>query len=46
MLRFGGPAHDDFRERIDFEPVFGGELDFVFFENNFRIGALEIEAVG
>ena len=45
-VTFGEPAHDDFRESVDFELVRGGELDFVFFENDFRLGPLEVEAVG
>jgi len=45
-VALGEPAHDDFRERLDFELVPGGELHFVFFENNFRVAALEVEAVG
>ncbi len=45
-VALGEPAHDDFRERVDFELVPGGELDFVFFENNFPCAALEVEAVG
>ena len=42
----GEPAHDDFRERFDFELVFRGEFDFVFFEDDFRFAPPEIEAVG
>jgi len=42
----GEPAHDDFRKRLDFELVRGGELDFVFFKNDFPLAALEIKAVG
>jgi len=29
-VALGKPAHDDFRARLDFELVLGGELDFVF----------------
>ena len=45
-VALGEPAHDNFRERADFELVRGGELDFVFFKHDFCLAALEVEAVG
>src|SRR6185503_4933382 len=39
-------AEDNFSERLDLELVVGGQLDFVLIENNFGLGALEIEPIG
>ena len=42
----GELANDHFVERSDLVIVLGGELDFGFFQDNFRLAALEIKAVG
>src|SRR6266568_4792983 len=39
-------ADDDFDQRLDFELIFSGEFDFVFFQGDFGVGPFEIEAVG
>lgn len=42
----GELADDHFVERADFEIILGAQLDLGFLQNNFRLAAFEIEAVG
>jgi hypothetical protein len=39
-------AHDNLIQRRDFELVLGGKLDFIFLEDDLRLGTFEIEAIG
>lgn len=41
---FGKFANDDFNEGEHLVFVVGGELDFVFLEDDFRLGVLEVKS--
>ena len=45
-LALGQFVDDDFVQRLDLELVGGGEFDFVLFQDDFGVAALEIKTVG
>ena len=45
-LALGQFAHDDFHQGFDLELVLGGEFDFVFLQDDLRVAAFKIEAIG